>query len=90
MASTTASSGNRWGIAFAGIIVMICLGTVYSWSLFTNSLVAGLGLSTQDATFAFETAIFCLGLGAVSADAGKTASDRAPLRLSASSFGGSA
>jgi MFS transporter, OFA family, oxalate/formate antiporter len=56
---------NRWGIAIAGTIVMICLGTVYSWSIFTNSFVAGLGLSTQDATLPFEVAIFFLGLGAV-------------------------
>ena len=65
MASTPAPSGNRWLIAIAGVIVMICLGTVYSWSLFTNSFVAGLGLTTQDATLAFELAIFFLGLGAV-------------------------
>lgn len=65
MASTPTSSGNRWLIAFAGVIVMICLGTVYSWSLFTNAFVAGLGLTTQDATLAFELAIFFLGLGAV-------------------------
>jgi len=65
MASNAASSGNRWGIALAGIVVMLCLGTVYSWSLFTNSLVAGLGLTTQDATLAFELAIFFLGVGAV-------------------------
>lgn len=65
MASNPASSDNRWVIALAGVIVMICLGTVYSWSLFTNSFVAGLGLSTQDATLAFELAIFFLGVGAV-------------------------
>ncbi len=65
MASNPASSGNRWGIALAGIIVMICLGTVYSWSIFTNSLIAGFNWSTQDATIPFEVAIFFLGLGAV-------------------------
>ncbi len=52
-------------IAIAGIIVMICLGTVYSWSLFTNPLIAGFGWSTQDATLPFEAAIFFLGVGAV-------------------------
>lgn len=44
---------------------MICLGTVYSWSIFTNSFIAGFGWSTQDATLAFELAIFFLGVGAV-------------------------
>jgi MFS transporter, OFA family, oxalate/formate antiporter len=65
MASNPASSGNRWGIALCGVVVMICLGTVYSWSLFTNSFVAGMGMTTQDATLAFELAIFFLGVGAV-------------------------
>ncbi|MBV8637630.1 MAG: OFA family MFS transporter [Candidatus Eremiobacteraeota bacterium] len=65
MTSTPASSGNRWGIALAGIIVMMCLGTVYSWSIFTNTLIAGFNWSTQDATIPFELAIFFLGLGAV-------------------------
>ena len=60
----TASGSNRWGIAIAGILVMICLGTVYSWSIFTNALIAGFNWSTQQATTPFETAIFFLGLGA--------------------------
>ncbi len=65
MASTPTSTGNRWGIALAGVIVMICLGTVYSWSIFTNSLIAGFNWSQQGATTPFELAIFFLGLGAV-------------------------
>jgi MFS transporter, OFA family, oxalate/formate antiporter len=65
MASNAASSGNRWGIALAGIIVMLCLGTVYSWSIYTNSLIAGFNWSTQDATIPFELAIFFIGIGAV-------------------------
>lgn len=60
-----AQSGNRWVIAFAGVIVMICLGTVYSWSLFTRPLIASFGWSNQDATMPFELAIFFLGIGAV-------------------------
>lgn len=58
-------TANRWAIAFAGIIVMICLGTVYSWSLFTRPLQASFGWNNQDATLAFELAIFFLGVGAV-------------------------
>lgn len=65
MASSPAPSPNRWAIAVAGIVVMLCLGTVYSWSIFTNSLIGGLGLSTQSATLTFELAIFFLGIGAV-------------------------
>lgn len=64
MASSNAPA-NRWGIALAGVGVMLCLGTVYSWSIFTRPLIAAFGWSNQDATIAFETAIFFLGVGAV-------------------------
>jgi OFA family oxalate/formate antiporter-like MFS transporter len=65
MASTPSTPGNRWLIALAGVIVMICLGTVYSWSIFTRPLLAGFLWTNQDATIAFELAIFFLGVGAV-------------------------
>ena len=56
---------NRWGIAIAGTAVMVVLGTVYSWSIFTLPLVAAYNWSTQEVSQTFELAIFCLGLGAV-------------------------
>ncbi len=56
---------NRWLIAVAGTISMICLGTVYSWSLFTQPLVAGFGWSNTTTTWAFAFAIFFLGVGAI-------------------------
>lgn len=52
-------------IAIAGVIVMLCLGTVYSWGIFTQSLVAGFNWSVQDATLPFELALLFLGFGAV-------------------------
>jgi MFS family permease len=65
MASNAASSGNRWLIALAGIGVMLCIGTVYSWSLFTRPLIAGLHWSNAETTWAFALANFCLGIGCV-------------------------
>ncbi|HEY6105096.1 MAG TPA: OFA family MFS transporter [Anaeromyxobacteraceae bacterium] len=56
---------NRWAIAAGGTAAMACLGTVYSWSLFTQPLVAAFGWSTTGATLAFSFAIFFLGVGAV-------------------------
>ena len=63
--AATASPKNRWAIAFAGVVVMISLGTAYSWSSFTQPLIASFNWSNQLVTGAFEIAIFCLGLGAV-------------------------
>jgi MFS transporter, OFA family, oxalate/formate antiporter len=56
---------NRWAIAAAGTVLMACLGTVYSWSLFTQPLVAAFGWSNTTTTWAFALCIFFLGVGAV-------------------------
>src|SRR6516165_6673879 len=58
-------STNRWAIAVAGTITMICLGTVYSWSTFTQPLVAAFGWSHTTTTWTFALAIFFLGVGAI-------------------------
>lgn len=58
-------TNNRWIIALAGTIVMICLGTVYSWSLFTQPLIAAFGWSNTTTTWTFAIAIFFLGVGAI-------------------------
>jgi MFS family permease len=56
---------NRWWIAVGGTISMICLGTVYSWSLFTQPLIAAFGWSNTTTTWTFALAIFFLGIGAI-------------------------
>jgi MFS family permease len=56
---------NRWAIAAAGTIAMICLGTVYSWSVYTQPLIAAFGWSNTTTTWAFALAIFFLGVGAI-------------------------
>ncbi|MDQ2872730.1 MAG: OFA family MFS transporter [Candidatus Eremiobacteraeota bacterium] len=61
----SAGTGNRWGIAIAGVLVMICLGTVYSWSLFVRPLIAAYQWSNQETSLVFELAIFFLGVGAI-------------------------
>jgi MFS family permease len=56
---------NRWAVAAAGTITMVCLGTVYSWSLFTQPLIASFGWTNTTTTWAFAFAIFFLGVGAI-------------------------
>jgi MFS family permease len=56
---------NRWAIAVAGTVAMICLGTVYSWSLFTQPLIAAFRWSNTTTTWTFALAIFFLGVGAI-------------------------
>jgi MFS family permease len=62
---TSSPGQNRWAIAGAGTVVMVCLGTVYSWSIFTRPLIASQHWSNTVTTWAFAIAIFTLGIGAV-------------------------
>src|SRR5262245_5332445 len=63
----------RWLVGIAGMVVMLTLGTVYSWSLFTQPLIASFGWSNTETTWTFALSIFFLGLGAL---AGGRAQDR--------------
>src|SRR5450759_295974 len=56
---------NKWTVALAGTIVMMTLGSIYSWSLFTQPLIAAFGWSHSATTLAFFLAIFSVGIGAV-------------------------
>ena len=56
---------NRWLIALAGVLVMTSLGAIYSWSLFTQPLIASFGWSSMTVTWAFALATFFLSIGAV-------------------------
>jgi MFS family permease len=55
----------RWVVAAAGTGLMAVLGTVYSWSLYAQPLAAAFGWSASTITWAFASAIFFLGVGAI-------------------------
>jgi MFS transporter, OFA family, oxalate/formate antiporter len=56
---------NRWAVALSGALFMMTLGTIYSWSLFAQPLLACFGWSNATVTWAFALAIFALGMGAL-------------------------
>lgn len=59
------ASQPRWLVLVAGTLVMMLLGTVYSWSNFTQPLLASFGWSNTVTTWTFAIAIFFIGVGAV-------------------------
>ncbi|GAC1544740.1 MAG: OFA family MFS transporter [Candidatus Velthaea sp.] len=63
--ATTITGGNRWAIAWAGVMVMILAGTAYAWSNFTQPLIAAFHWSATETSLIFGIAIFSLGIGAV-------------------------
>jgi len=55
----------RWIVALSGIMVVMGPGAIYSYSLFTQPLIASFGWSATTTTWAFALANFFLALGAV-------------------------
>ena len=65
MSHNPPASGNRWAVAFAGVLVMIIAGTAYAWSNFTQPLIAAFGWTSTQTSLVFGIAIFAIGIGAV-------------------------
>lgn len=55
---------NRWLIALAAVGIHICIGSAYSWSVFSKPLQAAFGWSLKEANLTFGIAIFFLGTSA--------------------------
>jgi OFA family oxalate/formate antiporter-like MFS transporter len=55
---------DRWIVAGAGVVLQLCLGTVYAWSFFQSKIVLAFGWSNSVTALAFSIAIFMLGLAA--------------------------
>jgi OFA family oxalate/formate antiporter-like MFS transporter len=56
---------NRWLIAVAAVIMQICLGAVYGWSVFVKPLVGKEHWTLTQVSLTFTLAIFFLGVGTV-------------------------
>lgn len=57
-------STKRWGIAVAAIIMQLCLGTVYAWSVFKKPLMAAHGWGETATQVTFMICIGMIGLSA--------------------------
>jgi OFA family oxalate/formate antiporter-like MFS transporter len=55
---------NRWGIAFAGIVLQVVLGSVYAWSVFRTPLTRSFHWSISQVTLTFTICILVLGFSA--------------------------
>lgn len=56
---------NRWLIAAAALLVQVCLGSVYAWSVFVKPLTATEPWSLTQVSTTFTMAMACLGIGTV-------------------------
>jgi len=59
-------NSGRWVVAIAAFLVMVTIGTLYSWAIFTQPLLAAFHWDVTTTTWAYATANFCVAaLGAV-------------------------
>lgn len=56
---------NRWLIAVAAVIMQICLGAVYGWSVFVKPLIASENWTLTRVSLNFTLAILFLGVGTI-------------------------
>ncbi|HSM87837.1 MAG TPA: OFA family MFS transporter [Candidatus Limnocylindrales bacterium] len=56
---------NRWGIAVAAVVMQICLGAVYGWSVFKIPLMKAEHWAETSVQLNFTLAILFLGVGTV-------------------------
>jgi MFS transporter, OFA family, oxalate/formate antiporter len=58
-------TGNRWLIALAAVVMQVCLGAAYGWSVFVKPLVAQNHWTLTQVSLNFTLAIAFLGVGTV-------------------------
>jgi len=56
---------NRWGIAVAAVIMQICLGAVYAWSVFIKPLMSAEHWTLTQVSLSFTIDVFFIGIGTV-------------------------
>lgn len=56
---------NRWTIAIAAVVMQICLGAAYGWSVFVQPLIRTEHWSLTQVSLNFTLTIFFLGIGTV-------------------------
>src|SRR3954465_3341776 len=56
---------NRWAIAAAAVVMQVCLGAAYGWSVFVSPLAAQTGWTLTQVSLNFTLAIGLRGVGRV-------------------------
>lgn len=55
---------NRWALVPAAVLVQLCIGSLYAWSVFNVPIEEALGLQQGAGAIAFYIAVGCFGLSA--------------------------
>jgi MFS transporter, OFA family, oxalate/formate antiporter len=56
---------NRWGMVVAALVMQLCLGVLYSWSVFRGPLMKELGWTVKQAGYPFMASLFFFTLAMI-------------------------
>ncbi len=58
-------SVNRWTVVFGAVLLQVCLGAIYSWSLFNQPLMDKFGWSKEEVVMTYSIAIFTFAFSTI-------------------------
>jgi len=58
-------SVNRWTVVFGAVLLQVCLGAIYSWSLFNQPLMDKFGWSKEQVVMTYSIAIFVFAFSTI-------------------------
>lgn len=58
-------SVNRWSVVFGAVLLQVCLGAIYSWSLFNQPLMDKFGWSNEEVYMTYSIAIFVFAFSTI-------------------------
>lgn len=56
---------NRWSVVFGAVLLQVCLGAIYSWSLFNQPLMDKFGWSKEEVVMTYSIAIFTFAFSTI-------------------------
>ncbi len=67
---------NRWGVLISGVIINLCIGSAYAWSVFQKPLIAMFNWTTSEASLAFTLSLSLVPFAMIAA--GKIQDQKGP------------
>lgn len=58
-------SVNRWSVVFGAVLLQVCLGAIYSWSLFNQPLMDKFGWTKEEVVMTYSIAIFTFAFSTI-------------------------
>lgn len=61
----TSKTMNRWFVVFGAVLLQMCIGTIYTWSLFNQPLMEHFGWEKHDVILTYSIAVFVFAFSTI-------------------------